>query len=189
MSKIQNNPLLKGASGMLGNVVVYREIRGKVVMSNRPRKRSGPVTPEQEAFRSKFLRAVQYARKQLESPATKAEYEAGITGSKFSAYIVALTDYLKAPVVNEVDISRYKGAVGDPILIRATDDFKVILVQVSVIGPDGALLERGEAVLQPDTFDDWRFAATVVNPSLAGTKIVVTAHDKAGNVTTAEKVV
>jgi len=188
MSKIQNNPLLKGASGMLGKVVVYREVRGRVIMSNRPKKRSGPITPEQENFRSRFLRAVQYARKQLESAVTKAEYQTGITESKFSAYLVALTDYLKAPVVNEVDASRYSGTVGDIIAIRATDDFKVVLLQVSIIGPAGNLLEFGDAILQPETFDDWRYAATVANATLEGSKIIVTARDKPGNVTTAEKV-
>ncbi len=188
MSKIQNNPLLKGASGMLGDVVVFREVRGKMVMSNRP-KPSTNLTEQQVTTRAKFQRAVLYAKKQMESPLARAEYEAGITEKKFTAYVVAVTDYLKAPVVHEVDTSRYNGAVGDTIVIRATDDFKVIMVQVSVIGPDGALLEFGDAILTPETVDEWRYTATVANAATSGSKIAVTARDKAGNVTTAEKVI
>jgi hypothetical protein len=188
MSKIQNNPLLKGASGMLGNVVVYREIRGKVIMSGRPRRRTGHPTPEEEQRRARFLRATQYARTQIQSPVAKEEYSKGINGRKITAYVVAVTDYLTPPVISDIDASRYAGVIGDLIAIRATDDFKVILVQVSVIAPSGALIEFGEARLQPGTLDDWRFAATVANSELPGTKLVVAAHDKAGNVTTSEKV-
>jgi len=188
MSKIQNNPLLKGASGMLGKVVVYREVRGKTVMANRPRKRSGPASPEEELRRSKFLRAVQYARRQMSSPVTKEEYAKGITERKFTAYLVAVADYMSPPVIGNIDVSQYRGVVGDSIAIRAADDFKVVLVQVSVIAPSGSLIEFGEAKLQADTFDDWRFLAAMANGELIGTKIVVAAQDKAGNVTTSEKI-
>ena len=47
MSKIMNNPIMKGASGMLGDVVVYREVRGNLIMSNRP-KRGRILTPTHE---------------------------------------------------------------------------------------------------------------------------------------------
>lgn len=187
MSKIKNNPLLKGASGMLGNVIVYREVRGNVIMANRPKK-SGVPTVHQEAAKSKFLRAVQYAKKQLADPVARAEYEAGITERKSSAFAVALTDYLKPPKVGAIDGSRYNGAIGDVLSITAFDDFKVTSVQVTITGSTGGILEQGEAQLQPDTIDDWRYAATVANAALPGTKIIVTVRDKPGNVTVAEKV-
>ena len=187
MSKIKNNPLLKGASGMLGDVVVYREVGGNVIMANRPRKPE-VLTAHQEITRERFLRAVQYARTQLANEVTKAEYAAGITASKLSAYAVALTDYLKAPVVNAVDVSKYTGAVGELILIRASDDFRVVGVHVVVSDNAGTVIEQGEAVLQPDSFDDWRYTSTVANAALAGTKITVTASDKPGNATVKETV-
>jgi hypothetical protein len=187
MSTIKNNPLLKGASGMLGNVVVYREVRGKVIMCNRPKK-SGKLTAHQEETRSRFLRGVQYARKQLATAETKAEYAAGITDSKHSAYLVALTDYLNAPTVSAVDISRYRGVVGDIIAVRASDDFKVASVQVIIRNSANEILEQGNAVLQEDSFDDWQYKAIVANATLSGTKIEVKAIDKPGNVTTAESI-
>ncbi len=189
MSKIQNNPVLKGASGMLGDVVVFREIRGTLIMANRPKKPKGPQTEQQKQFRMRFLRAVQYAKKQVANPVMKAEYATGVTLKKFAPYVVAVTDYLTPPEIHEVTTSGYTGVVGDAILVRATDDFKVVGVHVSVVAPQGNLIEFGEAILQPDTYDDWRYSITVENgPVPPGTTIVVTARDLAGNVTTAEAV-
>ncbi len=185
MSQIKNNPLLKGASGMLGDVVVFREVRGKVIMCNRPKKSETP-TEHQKEMSSRFLRAVRYARKQLSIPEAKAEYALGITDSKHSAYVVALADYLNAPTISAVDASRYKGAVGDILFIRASDDFKVVAVQVIIRNEADVVIEQGDAVLQPDSFDDWQYKATVPNATLVGTKIEVKASDKPGNVTTAE---
>lgn len=185
MSKIQNNPLLKGASGMLGKVVVYREVRGKVIMANRPKK-SATLSEHQEASKSRFLKAVQYARKQLATEQTKAEYATGITLSKHSAYLVAVTDYLTSPQVNVIDASLYKGIAGNTITVRATDDFKVAKVEVMIIGSNGTLIEQGQAVLQPDTFDEWIYTITNANAALTGTKIIASATDKPGNTGTLE---
>lgn len=184
MSKIINNPLLKGASGMLGGVIVYRELNGRMIMSNRPR-RTGESTAAQEAVRARFARAAQYARAKMGDPVSRAEYEAGISATKPSAYIVAITDYLRAPVVHEIDRSRYEGQVGDPLIVFASDDFKVASVQVAIIGPDGSPLESGDAALQPETLT-WLYNATVANDALAGTRIVATARDNAGNATPGE---
>lgn len=185
MSKIKNNPLLKGASGMLGNVVVYREARGRMVMANRPKKNE-ELTEHQVKTKKLFLRAVQYAKAQVANPVTKAEYEAGITNRKFSAYTVAVTDYLTPPAIDAVDTSRYQGAAGDVLAITASDDFKVVSVQVTITSSTGDLIEQGEAQLQPDTVDDWRYMATAANATLAGTTIAIAVRDKPGNVTVAE---
>lgn len=187
MTKIKNNPLMKGASGMLGDVVVYRELRGDIIMANRPRRRE-ELTEAQRLLKTRFLRGVQYAKKQMSDPVTKAEYATGITDRKFSAFNVALTDYLSAPKVYLIDTATYQGNVGDIISVNASDDFKVVSLQVAIYRSTGELIEQGNAVLQPDTTDDWRYTATVANATLAGTKVVVTVRDKPGNATIAEKV-
>lgn len=187
MTKIKNNPLLKGASGMLGDVVVYREHRGKIIMSNRP-KRGGEPTESQRLAKVRFMRGVQYAKAQLEDPAAKAEYETGINNQKNSAFMVALTDYLTAPRVDLIDTALYQGAVGDTIAITAGDDFKVVSVYVMIMGSTGDVIEQGAAVAQPNSFDDWRYTATVANATLPGTKIIVTVRDKPNNATVVEKI-
>ncbi len=187
MSKIKNNPIMKGASGMLGDVVVYREVRGNVIMSNRPKK-SGVLTPHQETARSRFLRAVQFAKRQTANPVTKAEYQPDANSRFFSAYSRAMADYLSSPIIHNIDASRYGGVIGDEVLIRATDDFKVTLVNVSIFSAGGNLLEQGDAVLLQDAVEDYVYTATVANAALPGTKVLVTVRDKPGNLTVEEKV-
>ncbi len=187
MSKIKNNPIMKGASGMLGDVVVYREFRGNVIMSNRPKKRE-MLTPQQSAAKSKFLRAVKYGKKQIADPVMKAEYQPTKTSRFTSAYAVAVADYLGAPVVNNIDVSQYGGAVDDRIYIQATDNFKVTVVTVVIFDADAALIEQGEAVLQDDSDEDFIYVVTTPNAVVAGSRIVVTVRDKPGNTTVEEKV-
>ena len=187
MTKIKNNPIMKGASGMLGDTVVYREHRGKVIMSNRP-KTGGILTPNQERAKSRFKSAVAYAKLMTADPVTKAEYQPSKTSKFTSAYSVALTDFLTAPKVNLIDAGRYGGQIGDEILIKAVDDFKVTQVQISIFAAGGNLLEQGVVALVPGTVEDFLYTATVANALLPGTKIVVTVRDKAGNVTTEEKI-
>jgi hypothetical protein len=185
MSKIQNNPLLKGVSGMLGNIIVFRETRGQMIMANRPKK-SGTLTEHQEAQKSRFLKAVQYARNQLLNAQSKAEYAARITLSKHSAYLVAVTDYLTSPEVTVVDVSAYKGVAGDLIKVVAIDDFKVTGVEVIITDTNGTLIEQGQAVLPADSADQWQYTITAPNAVLPGTKIIAHAVDKPGNTGTLE---
>jgi len=70
--------------------------------------------------------------------------------------------------------------------VRATDDFRVTQVQVSIVNADGSVVEEGNAVQQANGID-WLYTATVANESLAGDKIVVRASDKPGNITTLEQ--
>ena len=174
---------MKGASGMLGDVVVYRQQRGELVMANRPTKRS-VLTPSQELAKSKFMRAVLYAKKQVADPVTKAAYQPGPNSRYTSAYAAAVADYLKVPEIQDVNTLGYQGVVGNEIVVRATDNFKVVSVHVAVFTTDGSLLEQGDALLNDDTIDEFIFKATVANAQLAGTKLLVTVRDKPGNIVT-----
>lgn len=182
MSKIKNNPIMKGVSGMLGAVVVYREYRGDVIMANRPKRRD-VLTPHQEKTKSKFLRAVQYAKKQVADPVTKTEYQPGPQSRFTSAYSAALADYLGALVVTSIDNSLYSGAIGDTLLINATDNFKVTVVHVSIFSVDGTLLEQGNATLIENSIEEYAYTATVV----VGSKVLATVRDKPGNITVKER--
>jgi hypothetical protein len=122
MPKIDNNPLMKGARGMLGGVVVYRQFRGKTIMSNRPRK-AKVLTPHQQATKSRFLLAVEYAKKQIADPVLKAKYQPS-PGSKFtSAYISAIADYLRRAKRNENGMEEKEtesshGALGQKVIVN-----------------------------------------------------------------------
>ena len=97
-----------------------------------------------------------------------------------SVYQVALADFLKAPDIKEVDVSKYNGQIGSTIRVRATDDFMVSQVWVAICIKDGNILEQGEAQRLANGVD-WLYTATVNNTIMAGNKIVVRASDLPGN--------
>ena len=177
---------MKGASGMLGNVVVFREQKnGKLIMANRPKKRD-TLTDQQKLQKSKFLQAVQYAKAQVADPVSKAEYETGMTDNLISAYSVALTDYLRGPEILEVNTSGYLGQIGDKLLLNVFDNFKVTSVVVEIRTALDVLLEKEAAIQDAINPLLWMYTTTEPNNVLPGTKIFVRAYDKPGNVTVKE---
>lgn len=187
MSKIGNNPLLFAIKGKLGNIV-FREMRGKMQMVNRPKPREELSEKQQNAVIN-FKRAIAYAKRQMLSDEMKALYATGVGGSKFTPYMVALTDYLVAPKISSVDTLDYKGEIGDRIGIRASDDFRLTSLEVSIVDAQGKQIEKGAAQLRQDTTDDWTYTVTVAHEPVAGTKLIIVARDTPGNVTVRETVI
>lgn len=187
MSKTDNNPVLNGVSGMLGKTLVIRQVNGRTIISNRPKKRDKP-TDHQLKTKEKFMRAVAYAKQQIADPERKSLYKAGVNRTIPNAYTAALKDFLNAPVVREINVTTYKGEVGNVIHIVATDDFEIVSLIVDIYDGAGALLESGEAVRADLTLVGWNYVATLVNEKIAGSRIVVTAKDRPGNITLKEAV-
>jgi hypothetical protein len=135
-------------SGMLGESVTVRKVRGKVVVKNRPKRRLGSPTPgsKLDEARARFLEATQYARQQISLAESKELYAKRVTHKKRSAFTVAMTDYLLAPKVHSIDTVDYHGAIGDTITVKATDDFMVTKVKVIITNATGAIIEEGEAL-------------------------------------------
>jgi hypothetical protein len=97
---------------------------------------------------------------------------------------VAVSDYLHAPKIHEIQAENYSGEPGEIIRIRATDDFMVASVSVTITGGDNHVIEEGEA--QPRGKRGlWRMTTTVRNTNVPGTVITVVAKDMAGNETSA----
>ena len=69
--------------------------------------------------------------------------------------------------------------MGETITIRATDDFKVADVNVTIFNADGTEVEHGQAICSNGV--DWIYTATADNSSLDGDRIVVRATDMPGN--------
>jgi hypothetical protein len=183
MTKIKNNPLLKGASGMFGDVIVYRQVKGGIIMANKPTV-STNISVNQLAVREKFKKAANYAKRQIAVPASKAEYTAKMTDKLNSAYAVAVKDFLTSPSIDQLDLSGYDGGIGDKILVQASDDFKVESVFVSILSASNAVLESGPAVQNAN--GEWEYTATVANANVATAKYQIQAKDKPGNVTVAQ---
>ena len=187
MAKVAKNLVLHGASGKLGDLIVIKQWKGQTVLSQAPGKRVGEPTPAQKIQRQRFQQAVIYGKGQMADPTAKEEYAAKAAGTTRSAYNVAVADFFNAPDIDEVDLTGYNGQVGDTIRVRVTDDFKVALVQVTIVNADASLVEQGDAVLQANGID-WIYTATTANSDLNGDKIVVKASDNPGNITESEQI-
>src|SRR5690606_21210213 len=91
----------------------------------------------------------------------------------------AVKDFLHQPVVQELDTRRYTGQPGDPIAVRAYDDFRVAAVEVTIYDASGALVERGAAVSQRNGVS-WLYTATQANATPAGCRVQAVATDLPG---------
>ena len=188
MSKLRNNPLFQGISGRLGDVV-FRQVRGQVIIAKRPTKRGVP-SPRQQKITSMFARAAHYAKAQMLNPVAKAKCESRTTRRKYSAYLVAVSDYLKNPSIRLIDTSRYRGFTGDMIAINPADDSSIVSVHVAITTRAGTLIEQGKAEARDhlDTIGSFHYRATVANYALSRSKITATIKYDGNKSTVAKKV-
>ena len=184
MGKPKSNPNLRALSAMLGDTVIVRKVRGQIHLINRRPRQVRP-TKNQLAQRERFREATQYASQQVSQAESKALYETGITKKKHTSHLVALSDYLNAPKVSQVDTIRYHGKVGDTLTVHATDDFMVTKVIIVITDAAGAQIEKGEAMRHEQNGNLWEYQATAANAVLKGTTISVTAYDRPRNKGTA----
>ncbi|MGC3947225.1 MAG: hypothetical protein QM762_22375 [Chryseolinea sp.] len=185
MARSQNNPFLKGASGQIGKtLVVKKRVDGSQVIANTPSKRKNH-SEKQVNHLDRFQDAKWFANTWMKQhPEVKALYETGAKGTIKNWHNLAIGDHMNPPVIHEIHIERYTGEPGEIIRIRATDDFKVVSVTVTILGSDGKELETGEAQLRGKR-GLWRFLTTIKNPCPQGTVIRVIASDLARNKTVA----
>ncbi len=185
MGSVKENLLTKGFSGRVGDEIVFRQVDNRTLVGKRPRKRT-VLSPGTQAQSNTFKKAVLFAKTKLLDPAIRADYAARAkTAGLKSAYVAAVTDYLKEPVIDSIESDYYTGAIGDIIWIISLVDFKIQSMTVTVYLPDATVLETGEAVLEEGR---WKYIATKANTVLAGTKVVVLAKDRPGKQATLEKV-
>jgi hypothetical protein len=178
MAEAKDNLVTKGFSGTIGRQLTFRIRGGKTIVSKLLIPNGAPPSEKAAAVRAKFQSSSLYAKKAIKDPATKALYKAAATGGQ-SAFNLALGDAFKAPVISKIITDNYHGAVGNTLLVDASDDFKVTGVVVSIHNAAGDLIETGNAVIQEN--EDWLYTATQVNAALAGSKITAVASDLPGN--------
>ena len=184
MAQSKNNVITHGMSGKIGDLIVFRTVNGKTIVANKPAERKGELSEGQKSNQKRFQQATIYAKSAVADPALKDEYkEAAKEG--LSSYNVALADFMHAPDISEVNVSKYNGKAGGTISISATDDFKVVEVFVTILNQDGTLVEEGFAK-QSSGGIEWIYTATANNDSLTGDKIIIRASDLPGNTTKAE---
>lgn len=183
MAKSENNTITHGLSGKVGDMLVFRTVNGKTIVSTPTVSHHEP-TEKQKQQQARFQEAVIYGKTVMVSPESKALYETAIEAGQ-SVYQVALADFMKAPHIKEVDVKGYTGSVGSTIRVRTTDDFMVQSVNVIIYNADGSAVEQGTAIRMASGVD-WLHTAIAANGSFDGDKIVVTVSDIPGNTTNSE---
>lgn len=184
--ELLENDLLEGASGRFGKRLVYRQRGHKTIIARRTLRKTNPNTLRQTEVRDLFSEAVIYARGVIADSATKALYQAKVSGNQ-SAFNLAVSDFCKAPEIRKYNVTEYTGQIGDKISIRASDDFKVEWVKLLIKDSSDTTIEEGLAVLSANGAD-WIYTATAVNTDLPGTKLMISVSDIPGNITTQEVV-
>jgi hypothetical protein len=170
--------ILNSALGRLRGRVdgwVYRNQNGALVVAKRPDFSAVVPSPAQIAVRERFLRAAAFGRRALTEAPLREIY--GRDGGT-RVYARAMTDALTPPRIDAIDTSAYTGSVGQPIVIRAGDDFEVTAVTVVLRDDTGTALESGAAILT-----DGAWVYTPTTSVAAGTTVAVeaTAADRPGN--------
>lgn len=184
MASSSNNPLLAGASGRIGKTLVVKTLAdGSQVIASTPGKRKKN-SEKQAKHLNRFEDAKFYANRIGKKPELRERYERRAKGTKWNWHNLAVGDLMNPPEITNIHMEHYDGEPGEIIRIRASDDFKVVSVNVTITAADGEVIEKGEA--QPRGKKGlWRFFTTIRNPRPQGTVIKVTAYDLPKNKATA----
>ena len=180
MARIKDNLLMTGARGNIGGQIVFKQHGKDTIITRMPVFPKKKPTKKQQKRRDIFGEAVAYAKKAVKDPILKREYQEK-AGANRTAYHTALSDFMNAPVIENIDVTNYNGKTGSTITIKATDDFRVAEVTVSILNSSDVLIEEGNAILHPIDRTLWVYKATATNNSLKATKIKVVAKDIPGN--------
>jgi hypothetical protein len=174
-------------SGIFGESVSIRKVNGRIIITNRPKRKQGKPTRKLLVQRQTFREASAYAKKAAGNEEARARYAARIKGKHESPYTVALKDFMNPPVVTAINAAAYHGNAGEVIFVAATDDFMVTKVTIKITDANGVVLEQGEAADDSDTRpNQWAYKAVGSNSSIKGKKIIAVAYDRPGNAGTAE---
>lgn len=179
MAKSSNNVVTYGLQGLIGRMLVFKQMNGKTVVANRPRKSTKPYTAEQLEIQQRFKEAALYAQAAIQDASLKERYEEAASSGQ-SAFNAAFSDYFKPPVLSEADSSAYTGQAGQLIKVRAVSMLEVTEVKVSIKQSGGTLVEEGQAVKAANGLD-WEYETTQANASFSGSIITFTAKGLPGN--------
>jgi hypothetical protein len=174
MAKINLNPIMGRIRGKIGDLV-FRQNLGDQVVGRMPNREGFVASPAQQEVVKRFRLAAAYAKAVFSNPQQKEAYVLAGKARQQVAFALAMADYLKPPTVEVLDVSAYRGQIGDVVMVEATDDFAVVGVSVAVKNDAGDVVEQGPAQLVNGR---WQYiATTAIGPGEALT-IEATAVDR-----------
>jgi hypothetical protein len=179
MTEVNLNETVNGYRGSIGRLV-FKRYKGRTIVGRKPVVTKAP-TNGQIAHRERFKAAVAFAKSAVADPALSAFYAPIAQQREITVYVVAVGDFLKTPEFQYVDLEKYKGRIGDPIVIKAVDDIGLAFVDVKLVSQQGTLIESGSAIETGTGSGMWTYTAKT--PVALGTDIFIEANgaDHAGN--------
>jgi hypothetical protein len=155
--------------GTIGDLV-YRKVRGKTIVALK-RDADLPLKQGEAAHRQDFAEAATWATTALKDDELRQLYEELGEERNIPARAAAVSDFLKPPSIEGLDLSDYAGQAGNKIYFMATDNVGVINAPVKITDPAGTLFENGAAVEVEENMGYWMYTSTSTIP--AGTQAVV----------------
>lgn len=99
MATVRDNILMEGLSGMFGGRIVFKNLRGKTIVTARPAPPARQ-SEQQRTNRSKFKDASTWAKEILKDATKKEYYQKKAKKLNLpNAYTAAITDYMRTPKV------------------------------------------------------------------------------------------
>jgi hypothetical protein len=136
--------MVDGISGMVGKSIIFKQVRGKTIMCNRPPKPQTQSAPQKET-RDRFRKASEWAKSILLDANQKAFYQKKARKLKLpNAYTAAIADYMRSAKVMQVN--QYDDKTTFCVYKK---DFDVVQVNIVVPKDSGEketrTLPRGES--------------------------------------------
>jgi hypothetical protein len=174
------NPIFEQMSGKLGDLV-FKRYGEEVVIARAPDMDGRTFTPGQLAAQERFRKAAQYGKLAFAEAATRLAYAAAAQEAHQPVFALMVADYLRVPVVDELNVDGYTGQAGETIVIQAHDDFEVVGVTVSIKDAGGQIVESGAATQNPPNGGRWVYTTSQAVANITGIVVTATASDRPGN--------
>lgn len=176
MARQKNNIIMRSTRGMVGGQIVFKRRAGLGYVSAAPEvNENRKPTDGQLVVQGRFKKNTEYAQLAMKNLELKAAYKAAALRNQ-SSYNVAFQDAAYPPVVTSLLVNGYVGIAGNQIVVHAKDNFKVNNVKVTIYDAEGALVEEGAAIANPDGIS-WSYTVTTPNANFIGSKIKASAFD------------
>ena len=180
MAKVRFKGPIGGFSGTVDGMVFADNGERTVVYVRKPRK--GEKSEAEQRRDDRMAEARAYATSvKTSNPELWALYKQVGKPKKISPQAIAIGDFMNVPFFKPLDLTNYKGQVGDPIKIHCKDDIGLVSVEVSIDRQDGSGVEKGMAAALDAREGFWIYRATQPVPNGADIFIELVGLDHAGH--------
>jgi hypothetical protein len=179
MSTVQMHAPFTHYSGTIGKLV-YRKYRGRTVVALKP-DADRPLSQAEVAHRQDFAQAAAWAKTALQDEELRPFYEALGKQRDIPARAAAMSDYLKRPTLEALDLAEYTGQVGDPVYFVASDNGGLVEATVVIGDGNGTIFESGAAVEVDEGTGYWMYTAQSAIPGGTPVTVHVKVSDRPGN--------